>query len=703
MATRICVAGAKTGTAARAGMRGWRCGDGLGVRLGVRLRSEMARSLGSGVRVGSTMRIRVGLGSGFGMRFQRRGLLTESYSAGPSEPPLLQHTIPQHFRGIVNAHGDNLALISRSQNVKLTYRELDEKSNVIAYGLRNLGVQKGDRVAVSLGNGWEFGAITYAIWKLGAVLVPLNPAFNTKQVVSALNHLEASHLIIGHETPLPFKPPRDNTPLLKDIIGDLGQLANEWKSEAVPSLKNVVLVNNSNDELASFPATINFQEMVSIYGSDKEKEVIPNQELHKDDVINIQFTSGTTSTPKAACLTHHSILNNGYFIGSRMALTPSDVVCCPPPLFHCFGSILGYMATATHGSTILFPSPAFNPSATLLSVQENKATALYGVATMFLAELELLSTGAIPHTGFEHLRTGIAAGSSVPPSLMEKLHKQLNLTGLTICYGMTETSPVSCMTTPTDPMEKRVDSVGKQLPHVYTKIISPSDPNKVLQIGQRGELAVSGYLVMKEYYADPNRTAEVLITDKDGKVWMKTGDEASMDEEGYVKITGRIKDLIIRGGENIHPLEIEDCIFGMEDVREVSVVGVPDHKYGEVVCAWIVPRQGVSRSSDDAGVVNDFMGWEAYEKLVKKGIKASNHDESSKAETEAKITEGEKGPNPTLTKEAIRHHVRTHLSGHLVPKYIFWMDEYPKTASGKIQKFKLKERAEWIIGSGGEQ
>ncbi|KAK6594699.1 amp-binding enzyme [Botrytis cinerea] len=563
---------------------------------------------------------------------------------------------PQHFRGIVNAHGDNLALISRSQN-------------------------KGDRVAVSLGNGWEFGAITYAIWKLGAVLVPLNPAFNTKQVVSALNHLEASHLIIGHETPLPFKPPRDNTPLLKDIIGDLGQLANEWKSEAVPSLKNVVLVNNSNDELASFPATINFQEMVSIYGSDKEKEVIPNQELHKDDVINIQFTSGTTSTPKAACLTHHSILNNGYFIGSRMALTPSDVVCCPPPLFHCFGSILGYMATATHGSTILFPSPAFNPSATLLSVQENKATALYGVATMFLAELELLSTGAIPHTGFEHLRTGIAAGSSVPPSLMEKLHKQLNLTGLTICYGMTETSPVSCMTTPTDPMEKRVDSVGKQLPHVSTKIISPSDPNKVLQIGQRGELAVSGYLVMKEYYADPNRTAEVLITDKDGKVWMKTGDEASMDEEGYVKITGRIKDLIIRGGENIHPLEIEDCIFGMEDVREVSVVGVPDHKYGEVVCAWIVPRQG----------------------LVKKGIKASNHDESSKAETEAKITEGEKGPNPTLTKEAIRHHVRTHLSGHLVPKYIFWMDEYPKTASGKIQKFKLKERAEWIIGSGGEQ
>ncbi|TGO74210.1 hypothetical protein BELL_0299g00010 [Botrytis elliptica] len=697
MASRLCIAGAKAGTEARAGMRGWRRGDGLGIKL----RSEMARSLGGRVRAGSTMRSRVGFG--LGMRFQRRGLLTESYSAGPNEPPLLQHTIPQHFRSVVNAHGDNLALISRSQNVKLTYRELDEKSNVIACGLRNLGVQKGDRVAVSLGNGWEFGAITYAIWKLGAVLVPLNPAFNTKQVVSALNHLAASHLIIGHESHLPFKPPRDNTPLLKDVIGDLRQLANEWKSEAVPSLKNVVLVKSPNDELASLPATIDFQTMMSIYGSEKEKEVIPNQELHKDDVINIQFTSGTTSTPKAACLTHHSILNNGYFIGSRMALTPSDIVCCPPPLFHCFGSILGYMATATHGSTILFPSPAFNPSATLLSIQENKATALYGVATMFLAELELLSTGTIPHTGFEHLRTGIAAGSSVPKSLMEKLHKQLNLTGLTICYGMTETSPVSCMTTPTDPMEKRLDSVGKQLPHVSTKIVSPSDSNKVLQLGQRGELAVSGYLVMKEYYADPNRTAEVLITDKDGKVWMKTGDEASMDEEGYVKITGRIKDLIIRGGENIHPLEIEDCIFGMEDVREVSVVGISDHKYGEVVCAWIVPRQDVSRGSDDAGVANDIMSWETYDKLVKNGNNASSHNEIFKAEAEGKITEGEKGQAPRFTKEAIRHHVRTHLSGHLVPKYIFWMDEYPKTASGKIQKFKLKERAEWIIGSGGEQ
>ncbi|ESZ98369.1 hypothetical protein SBOR_1247 [Sclerotinia borealis F-4128] len=687
----------RTGTGARFEMRGWGFGESLRLRSRLRLRGEVARNLGRGDRGGS--------GVGFGVGIQRRGLLTESCSIGPTEPPLLQHTIPEHFHSIVSALGSNLALISHSQNIKLTYQELDERSNVIAHGLLGMGLKKGDRVAVSLGNGWEFGAITYAVWKLGAVLVPLNPAFNTKQVVSALNHLKASHLIIGQETHLPFKKPRNNTPLLKDIIGDLNRKALE--SEAIPSLRNVILVKNSETENnVDFVSTTPFGDVINGYDSFKRKEVIPDEKLHKDDVINIQFTSGTTSTPKAACLTHHSILNNGYFIGSRMALTPSDIVCCPPPLFHCFGSILGYMATATHGSTILFPSPAFNPTATLLSVQEHQATALYGVATMFLAELELLSNGTIPNTGFSHLRTGIAAGSSVPKSLMEKLHKQLNLTGLTICYGMTETSPVSCMTTPTDPMEKRLDSVGKVLPHVSVKIISTSDPNKILPLGERGELAVSGYLVMKEYYADSDRTKEVLISDKEGKIWIKTGDEACMDEEGYVKITGRIKDLIIRGGENIHPLEIEDCIFGMEDVREVSVVGVPDHKYGEVVCAWVVGKKGVKRGVDDAGVGGDEqpMSWEKYEKRISKGsIKNTNGENPAiAAEDKSRRKEEEDGIKSTLTKESIQSYVRTHLSGHLVPKYVFWIDEYPKTASGKIQKFKLRERAEWVIGGGEE-
>jgi acyl-CoA synthetase (AMP-forming)/AMP-acid ligase II len=489
------------------------------------------------------------------------------------------------------------------------------------------------------------------------------------QVISALRHLEAAHLVIGTETNLPYKPPRENVSLLKQMIPDLG--GKKVESEAVPSLRNIFLVDNSSSRIDTSPvsATTRFTSLLSESSSQTGRGIIPDSPLHQDDIINIQFTSGTTSLPKAACLTHHSILNNGYFIGLRMGLTPTDVVCCPPPLFHCFGCILGYMATATHGSAILFPSEAFNPTATLLSIQEEKATALYGVATMFVAELELLANGTVKYEGFEHLRTGIAAGSSVPSHLMEKLHKTLNLTGLTICYGMTETSPVSCMTTPDDPLEKRVDSVGKLLPHVEAKVVSTHDRNIILPIGSRGELVVSGYNVMKGYWGDEFRTAEVRVVeripfdDNSGhheKVWMHTGDEAEMDRDGYVKITGRIKDLIIRGGENIHPLEVENVLFMLEEVSEASVVGLPDERYGECVAAFVVVHKGVRVGVDDAGVGD--------------------------AEVDGKEVGGK-----VLNREMVRGWVREKLSGHLVPKYVFWVKEYPKTASGKIQKFKLRE------------
>ena len=258
----------------------------------------------------------------------------------------------------------------------------------------------------------------------------------------------------------------------------------------------------------------------------------------------------------------------------------------------CFGCILGYMATATHGSAIVFPKEAFDPLATLEAVRSHKATALYGVPTMFVAELDLLAHGAVPRDGYQHLRTGIAAGSSIPSELMRKLHKQLNLTQLTICYGMTETSPVSIMTTTDDPMDKRINSVGRLMPHVQAKVVNPSDWSQTLPIGQRGELAVSGYLVMKGYWGDAKRTQESLVPDESGVLWMHTGDEASMDEQGYVKITGRIKDLIIKGGENIHPLEVENCLFAHPGVKEVSVVGLPDERYGEVVAAFVVRGDG---------------------------------------------------------------------------------------------------------------
>lgn len=347
--------------------------------------------------------------------------------------------------------------------------------------------------------------------------MPLNPAFNVGQIIAGLSHLNASHLIIGTETNLPRRDPRPNVNLLNQMIPDLG--GSKVESELVPSLKHVILVDNSAGrvDIAPLKCTTTFE---TVLEDGAPGRTLSSEHLHPDDVINIQFTSGTTSMPKAACLSHRSILNNGKSIGDRMVLTENDIVCCPPPLFHCFGCILGYMATATHGSAIVFPAEAFSAHATLKSVQEEKCTALYGVPTMYVAELELLSDGTIPYEGFQYLRTGIAAGSSIPAELMRKLHKTLNLTELTICYGMTETSPVSAMTTTDDPMDKRIDSVGRLMPHVEAKVVDPVDWTNILPIGERGELAVSGYLVMKEYWGAPERTAEVLIPDDSGKMWM---------------------------------------------------------------------------------------------------------------------------------------------------------------------------------------
>ena len=347
--------------------------------------------------------------------------------------------------------------------------------------------------------------------------MPLNPAFTTQQVISALNHLQVSHLIIGAETNLSRREPQSNVPLLKEILN--GSSSNTIRSELVPSLEQIIIADNSSGrvKLDQVRSALAFSEVL---GSGINSGSTPNPQLHPDEIVNIQFTSGTTSMPKAACLTHRSILNNGNSIGDRMLLSEKDIVCCPPPLFHCFGCILGYMATATHGSAIVFPTEAFNAEATLKSVQEEQCTALYGVPTMFSAELELIQNGTISTEGFQYLRTGIAAGSSVPAELMRKLHRTLNLTELTICYGMTETSPVSAMTTTDDPLDKRIDSVGRLLPHVEAKIVDPTNWSKILPVDTRGELAVSGYLVMQGYWGDAAKTMEVLVPDEEGKLWM---------------------------------------------------------------------------------------------------------------------------------------------------------------------------------------
>lgn len=582
-----------------------------------------------------------------------------------SQPPLYKGTIPQHFAQTVSQHGDLPAVITRSPTpnafeTTLTYYMLDLLSNRLASSLSALGVKKGDRIAISQGNTPEFAALTYACFKLGAILVPLNPSFNAGQVQAALKHLAVEVLIIGAVTDLAYKPGqgRSNEELLTKVAGDLK--GSKIQSEGVPTLKRVIVVDNRVShqdvrfKLEECRAITPYR--ILLDGSDRG--ITPNQRLDPNDTINIQFTSGTTSTPKAAMLTHRSILNNGILIANRMGLVPQDKIVVPPPLFHCFGCILGYMATATTGSALLFPSPAFDPVATLKMCVDHDATGLYGVSTMLVAVLEALDKGVVSHAP-AHLRKGIVAGSSVPEALMKTIYKRLGLQDLVICYGMTETSPVNCMTSPSDPFEKRCASVGTPMPHTAIKIVDPLDKSRLVPLNTRGELAAAGYLVMKGYFDDAAKTAEVRISEPniDGTpgetTWMYSGDEAEMDKDGFVTITGRIKDLIIRAGENIHPLEVENCLFQLQGVKEVSVAGVPDERLGESVAAFIVPHREWTTGED-----------------------------SSDAKKEK-----------VLTKDMVRDWVRTNLSSHLVPKHVFWVDEYPKTASGKIQKFKLKDMA----------
>ncbi|OTA62740.1 acetyl-CoA synthetase-like protein [Hypoxylon sp. EC38] len=633
---------------------------------------------------------------------QRRGVATShlSYAEGPRDPPLLTCTIPEHFTQIVSQYGGQPAAVFRSpitadlssssaspssatpETTTLTYETLDAQSNALAHSLRSLGVKKGDRVAVSLANVPEHVVATYAIFKLGAVLVPLNPSFNAHQLSAGLSRLGVEVLIIGAVTDLAYKPcrGRSNLDLLTSLIPNL--TASKVESETVPTLKNVVLVDNtSSHPNTPFPSPSDLRALtpystllLSSSSFSASRSITPDAPLSPDETINIQFTSGTTSLPKAAMLSHTNILNNGRLIAARMGLEPSDRIVCPPPLFHCFGCVLGLQATATTGAAILFPSPAFDPAATLRAAAEHRATGLYGVPTMFAAELELLANPAfrasLPRDGdgdgFKNLRKGIAAGSSVPEPLMRQLNDKLGLQDLVICYGMTETSPVSIMTSPEDPPEKRAGSVGRVMPHTAAKIVSRHDRSKILPRGECGELAVSGYLLMKGYFNDAERTDEDLIRDEEGRRWMYSGDEARMDELGFVEITGRIKDLIIRGGENIHPLEIEVVIMRHRLVREASVVGVPDERYGETVAAFVAAHSGV--------------------KTVEEGEAVGGGDG--------------RGEHGVLSKEEVKDWVKEHLSGHLVPKYVFWMDEFPKTASGKIQKFKLRELAKELIGKG---
>ncbi|KAL4913039.1 acetyl-CoA synthetase-like protein [Aspergillus aurantiobrunneus] len=565
-------------------------------------------------------------------------LLAESW--GSTEVPLLEDTVGEHLTKQVKRCPQRTAIIAGSQRV--SYQQLDELSDALSQGLLRLGIGRSDRVAVSLGNCIEYGVILYACLKIGAVVVPLNPAFTLAQLISALDHISARCLVLSTEITLPYRSPQPTTTLINQISQHVASSS---------SLEHLLLVNNSDGriDLPNLPATVRYDSLVEQH---RGQALPPQNDVHAADIATIQFTSGTTSSPKAVCLTHRNILNNAFLVGQGMKLSDKDVICCPPPLYHCFGLVLGLLTSMTHGATLLFPAESFNAEATLKAIVQHSATALYGVPTMFLSELDLISKGLFVPSDFSILRTGIVGGSPIPPALRLQLHEKMNLSGLTNCYGLTEASPIVAQTSVNDTEKTKLRSVGRALPHTGIRIAARDDPYRTLQRDEKGELQIAGYSVMQGYWEAKQETEKVLIqvTSKENPghstEWLRTGDEALMAADGTIQITGRIKDIIIRGGENIYPAEIEDCLLKHEQISCVSVVGLPDARYGEAIAAFVQPREGV-----------------------------------------------------TVVMEEKDTWIRDALGKSLVPRYVFWVSTMPLTTSGKIEKFTLRKMGEdWVGG-----
>src|SRR3954447_25775867 len=522
-----------------------------------------------------------------------------SYSHGASDTPLLGETIGANLARTAARFPDTEALVSRHQDARLTYAELDAHVDHAARALLAAGLEPGDRVGIWSPNRWEWALVQYATARAGVILVNVNPAYRTHELEYALNQSGCRMLVAAAS----FKT-SDYAAMIEEV------------RPSCPRLERVVLFD-----------TAGWEELLA--GGDAPREL---PELGFDDPINIQYTSGTTGFPKGATLSHHNIVNNGFFVGEYCGYTEADRVCIPVPFYHCFGMVLGNLACTTHGATIVIPCPAFEPEPTLDAVQAERCTSLYGVPTMFIAELEHPRFGEFD---LSSLRTGIMAGSPCPVEVMRKVIERMHMDEVTICYGMTETSPVSTQTGAGDELERRVSTVGRGHPHVEVRIADP-ETGRTLPCGEPGELLTRGYSVMLGYWSDPERTAESI----DSARWMHTGDLATMDEHGYVKITGRIKDMVIRGGENLYPREIEEFLYGHDDVADVQVVGVPDTRYGEELAAFVVCREGASCTEDD-----------------------------------------------------LREWCRGKIAHQKVPRYVCFVDEFPMTVTGKVQKFKLRDTA----------
>ncbi|KAK6505463.1 hypothetical protein TWF481_007363 [Arthrobotrys musiformis] len=493
------------------------------------------------------------------------------------------------------------------------------------------------------------------------------------QMIAALNHISVACVVLSVELSLPYKAPRLAKDHFSTVISEKGRL------KGMPSLRHVLMINNSTTKCdrEDFPGALWYDDLLDSYQNRGRGQIFEHSPtLKPTDIINIQFTSGTTSAPKAACLTHINILNNALLVGRSMELTEIDVICCAPPLFHCFGIVLGLLAAMVHGCTLLIPSESFNSKAVLDAVVKYKATALYGVPTMFLAELDELPKRSEEQNAFSSLRTGLIGGSIIAPALRERLQKELHLSKLLNVYGMTESSPVACMTRLDDKEETHHYTVGSVLPHTEIKIVSRDSPQTVLK-GERGELLISGYSLMKGYWEDDQKTADALIIESEPgaprkqKTWLRTGDEATMRSDGTIEITGRIKDIIIRGGENIYPAEIENLLLLQRDlVSSVAVVGLPDDYYGEVVSAFVVAQDNITIPQGQDDLTFDLRE------------KAAGHVPSN---TPSRAQE------KVLTSEDIRNWVRTRLSRNCSPKFVFWVSQMPLTTSGKIEKYKLRE------------
>ena len=490
-----------------------------------------------------------------------------SYSKGPIEPPLLEYTIGEALEQAALTWPDKLAMASRHQGIRWTWAELNAEVDQIATGLLALGVNKGDRVGIWAPNCAEWTVIQFATAKLGAILVTINPAYRVSEVEYALNKVGCTVLVTA---------PRFKT---SDYIGMLRELG----PEKLPYLRLIVSLGPQRHE-----GFLRWSELG--IAPDRAALTAIASTLDRNDAINIQFTSGTTGFPKGATLTHRNILNNGLQTGHMINLGPEDRICIPVPLYHCFVMVLGNLAALTSGAAMIYPGEAYDPRLVLEAVQAEGCTALYGVPTMFIT---ILNQPDLADYDVSMLRTGIMAGSPCPIATMREVIDRLNMREVTIGYGMTETSPLTTQTTTDDPLEERVSTVGRVHPHAEAKIVSPD--GGTVPIGEQGEYCSRGYAVMLGYWDDPEKTSEAI--DADG--WMHSGDLATMDEKGYVRITGRIKDMIIRGGENIYPREIEEFLLSHPLVADAQVFGVPDEKYGEEVCAWVISKPGASVSAED--------------------------------------------------------------------------------------------------------